>query len=89
MGLPLSMLSTVMTTEEFEAHYAAYRLSPWGPHRDNLHAAIVAREVANMAGRALAEGAVRTLDDYLLHTPGADDQAQLPDQDHEIDNFQD
>lgn len=88
MGMPLSMLSTVMTTEEFEHHHAAYRLSPWGPHRDNLHAALIAREVANMSGRTLEEGAMRALDDYLLHAPNADEDDSAED-DSEIDNFQD
>lgn len=80
------MLSTIMTTDEFEAHYAAYQLDPWGPHRDNLHAAIVAREIANMSGRTLDDGSGRTLDDYLLHTSAADVE---PSSDPEIDNFQD
>lgn len=88
MGMPLSMLSQVMTTEEFEAHYTAYQLSPWGPYRDNLHAAIVAREVANMSGRTVPEGAERTLNDYLLHTRRAAPEA-LPDDANEMDNFQD
>ena len=87
MGMPLSMLSQVMTTEEFEAHWAAYQLSPWGPYRDNLHAAIVASEVANMAGRALAEGAERRLTDYLIRPPS--DDAPAADDDSEIDNFVD
>lgn len=88
MGMPLSLLGQVMSTDEFEAHYSAYQLNPWGPYRDNLHAALVAREVANMAGRTLADGAERRLDDYLLHTrPASVDAA--PDDDNEIENFQD
>lgn len=88
MGMPLSALAQVMTTEEFEAHHAAYRLNPWGPYRDNLHAALVAREVANMAGKTLPDGADRTLDIYLLKPdlPAADGPV---DDDSEIDNFQD
>lgn len=88
MGRPLSELAQIMTAEEFGDHYADYLLSPWGPHRDNLHAAIVAREIANMAGRTLGEGGERQLSDYLLRPP--QDDADVPgDTSNEIDNFQD
>lgn len=85
--MPLSALAEIMTAEEFGDHYADYLESPWGPHRDNLHAAIVAREVANMAGRTLEEGHQRTLTDFLLDTPR--DESARPDDTNEIDNFVD
>jgi len=88
MGMPLSMLSQVMSTEEFEAHYAAYQMKPWGPYRDNLHAALIAREIANMSGRTVPEGAERTLDDYLFKPATARSEA-VADDTNEIDNFVD
>lgn len=88
MGMPLSQLAQVMSAEEFGDHYADFLLSPWGPYRDNLHAAIVAREVANMAGRTLTEGHERRLDDYLIRPP--EERRDAPDGDgNEIDNFVD
>ena len=66
MGWPLSHLAEVMTAEEFNAHYADYRRNPWGPTRDNLHAALIAAEVANTAGKTLPQGVTKQVGDYML-----------------------
>lgn len=39
---------------------------PWGPYRDNLHAAIIAREVRR---RYLKKGAKSKLDDFMVVNP--------------------
>lgn len=34
-----------LTPEEYEGWWLYWQEEPWGPYRDNLHAAIIAREV--------------------------------------------
>lgn len=52
MGMPLAELMQCMTGEEFGLHWAQYRKQPWGPQRDEVHAATIAHTVANFAGKA-------------------------------------
>lgn len=51
MGMPLACLAQCMSGEEFGLHWAQYRKQPWGPQRDEVHAATIAHAVANFAGK--------------------------------------
>lgn len=55
MGIPLGELMERMTGEEMGLHWAQYRAQPWGPERDEVHAAMIARTVANMAGKMVKD----------------------------------
>ncbi len=66
MGMPLSVLAEWMSGQEFLEHYKDYLRQPWGPERDELHAAGVAHTVACMAGRVMPEPP--SLKDFLFHS---------------------
>ena len=51
MGMPLAWLEQIMTGEEFGQHWADFRRQPWGPQRDEVHAATIAHTVANFSGK--------------------------------------
>lgn len=51
MGMPLAWLEQVMSGEEFGLHWADFRRQPWGPERDEVHAATIAHTVANFSGK--------------------------------------
>lgn len=54
-----------MTSAEFSLWIEEYRRSPWGEERDGLHAAIVAKTVADYAGK-VRNGSTATLSEFLL-----------------------
>lgn len=48
MGRTVGELETSMSSSEYSHWLAFYQLYPFGPERDNLHAAIIAATVANV-----------------------------------------
>ena len=49
--MPLAWLAQIMSGEEFGLHWADFRRQPWGPERDEMHAASIAHTVANFSGK--------------------------------------
>jgi len=66
-----------MTQRELEGWRLYWRTEPWGAWRDNLHAAVVAREVRRPQ---LRKGAGNKLEDFFYRDPverQADARAQV------------
>lgn len=66
LGLPPSAVDDLPAADLslLERYWAE---EPWGPWRDNLHAAIIAREVRRPY---LRKGAKNPLDDFMVMQPG-------------------
>lgn len=64
LGRTLHELCETMTAAEFGLWLEEYRRDPWGGHRDGLHAAIVAKAVADYAGKIRNSPA--ELEEFLL-----------------------
>lgn len=69
--MPLSELGERMTGEEFGQHLADYRRQPWGPERDEVHAAMMAATIARFAGRSAKDPDRVTLEDFLVYSKPA------------------
>jgi hypothetical protein len=65
LGLTLAQVGR-LTHREFVRWQLYWREEPWGPHRDNVHAALIVTELLKPH---LKEGAKITIDDYLLKLP--------------------
>lgn len=71
-----------MGSHEMFLWLAEYEDNPWGPERADLAAAVIAREVVNMSGKTLREGATTTAIDFMPYLqsepqPMADDFESL------------
>lgn len=66
MGRTVGELEATMTSSEYRHWMAFYQLYPFGPERDNLHAAIIASTVANVH-RGRNQQPVKP-DDFMLKT---------------------
>lgn len=64
MGCTVDELGQRMSGEEFGLHWADYRRQPWGPQRDEVHAAMIAATVARFAGRRSEDPAAVRLEDF-------------------------
>lgn len=68
MALALGLSPTEvgeMPARDFELLTRFYQQEPWGPWRDNMHAAIIAAEVRRPN---LRKGATVKLDDFMLRS---------------------
>lgn len=55
-----------MTLRSYLSWQKYYDFEPWGPWRDNVHAAIIAREVRRTQSR---RGARLTIEPYMVKSP--------------------
>lgn len=54
-----------MSVSEFMSHYHDYLRNPWGPDRDAMHAAMIARTVSDYAGKT-RKGDPAKLSDFII-----------------------
>lgn len=66
MGRTVGELEQSMSSSEYSHWLAFYQLYPFGPERDNLHAAIVASTIAN-SNRTRNQKPFKP-DDFMLKT---------------------
>lgn len=57
-----------MTQRAYLGWQRYWEEEPWGPYRDNLHAALIAKEVRRPQ---LRKGATTKLDDFMISNPRA------------------
>lgn len=62
----MAELKSSLTQREYASWQRYWIEEPWGPFRDNLHAAIVAREVRRPQ---LRKGAKSELDEFMVINP--------------------
>jgi len=67
MGRTVMEMKSSLTQGEYLSWQKYWVAEPWGSYRDNLHAAIIAREVRR---RYLKKGARSKLDDFMVVDPG-------------------
>jgi len=60
-------LHATMTARAYRKWELYWKAEPWGPFRDNLHAALIAREVRRPQMR---KGARVELEPFLIREPG-------------------
>lgn len=65
MGCTFAELGERMSGEEFGLHWADYRRQPWGPERDEVHAAMIAATIARFSGRSAQDPDAIRLEDFL------------------------
>jgi hypothetical protein len=66
LGRTVDEMKAALSQREYLSWQLYWSEEPWGPFRDNLHAAIIAREVRR---RYLKKGARSSLDDFMVVDP--------------------
>lgn len=66
LGRTVSEMKDSLTQREYFNWQKYWVEEPWGPYRDNLHAAVIAREVRRPN---LRRGAKNDLDDFMVVDP--------------------
>jgi hypothetical protein len=66
LGRTVAEMKAALTQREYLGWQKYWAAEPWGPYRDNVHAAIIAREVRRPQ---LRKGAKLELDDFMVVNP--------------------
>jgi len=64
--MTIARMRSTLTQREFERWRKYWEVEPWGPWRDNMHAAIIAR---NVLLPFVKKGSKINLDDFMLMLP--------------------
>lgn len=68
LGRTVGEMRATLPWDEYCGWLAYWQVEPWGPWRDNVHAAIIAREVTRANAR-LRRGAKLDLASYMVIDP--------------------
>jgi hypothetical protein len=68
LGRTVGEMRATLPWDEYCSWLAYWQVEPWGPWRDNVHAAIIAREVTR-ANPRLRRGAKLDLASYMVIDP--------------------
>lgn len=66
LGRTVKEMKDSLSQREYLSWQKYWQEEPWGPYRENLHAALIAREVRRPQ---LKKGAKVTLDDFMVISP--------------------
>jgi hypothetical protein len=66
LGRTVAEMRASLTQREYLGWQQYWRAEPWGPWRDNLHAALLAREIRRPQ---LRKGAKVALEDFMVRDP--------------------